>query len=447
MPWSVTKGGGNCAASKWAVVNKQTGQTMGCHDTQESANRQLAALNVNVKHSDPGGSMANPLHESTTLEKAADVAGLKSGRMLVQAISAGVGTSGYYSPEVLERAARDRLITRGTPLHVDHMSETERQDRPERSVNTIAGVFTSDIRYDSERRALVGDAQIFQPFRERLAEMAPYIGLSITGSASDIVEGEFEGRKVPVVEGLAAIDSVDFVTKAGRGGQVLLAESAQQNTAVIDHVNATYGQALSEVGLQIVRVTETANPDPAPEPVPPAELPAGTPPETPEPAAESAGPPPPTEEHNMPPDNAQGAPTGSPRQVIEAQVAEMRSEVAQMRARERARDVIAETLNDAWLTPSVVNRLTGELLVSLPIVNDALDEAALRESAARVRDTAEAEVAEALTAAGVGKPRGLGALTASAGGGKAEDITARLEESFKAQGMSPEAAKIAAKGR
>ena len=151
----------------------------------------------------------------------------------------------------------------------------------------------------------------------------------------------------------------------------------------------------------------------------------------------------------MPPDDTQGtqgAPTGSPRQVIEAQLASMRSEVAQMRGREQARSIIAEVLNDAWLTPSVVTRLTSELIESLPIVNDTLDEAALRGSATAARDRAESEVAEALTAAGVGKPRGLGALTTPASGGGA-DLTARLEESFKAQGMSPEAAKIAAKGR
>ena len=147
----------------------------------------------------------------------------------------------------------------------------------------------------------------------------------------------------------------------------------------------------------------------------------------------------------MPPDD-QGAPTGSPRQVIEAQLAEMRGQVAQMAARERARHIIAETLGDAWLTPSVVTRLTGELIESLPIVNDSLDEQALRDQTTAARDRAEAEVAEALTAAGVGRPRGLGALTESTGG-TGPDLTDRLEESFRALGMSESAAALAAKGR
>jgi hypothetical protein len=445
MPWSATKGGGTCPASKWAVVNKATGRTMGCHDSQESANRQIAALNANVTETQPGsgGPMPTPLHESTVLNEAADASAIRTGRMLVQAISAGVGTSGYYSPAVLERAAGDRLITRGTPLHVDHVSESERHDRPERSVNTIAGVFTSDARFDPERNSLVGDVQIFAPFRERLAEMAPYIGLSITGSATDVSEGEHDGRRVPVIEGLAAIDSVDFVTKAARGGEVLLAESAQQDSAVVDHVTETYGQALTEVGLRIVPVAPTAQESETPSTA------STDPPADPSPAAESAEPSTTSQEEPVTEtqqDAGGTAPTGSPRQVIEAQLAEMRGQVAQMAARERARHIIAETLGDAWLTPSVVTRLTGELIESLPIVNDTLDEQALRDQTTRARDRAEAEVAEALQAAGVGKPRGLGALTESSGG-RGPDLTADLEKSFRALGMSEAAASTAAKGR
>jgi hypothetical protein len=442
MPWQVTKGGGTCPASKWAVVNKQTGATMGCHDSRKSANKQLAALNANVTETEPGsgGPMPTPLHESTVLNEAADASAIRTGRMLVQAISAGVGTSGYYSPAVLERAAGDRLITRGTPLHVDHVSESERHDRPERSVNTIAGVFTSDARFDPERNSLVGDVQIFAPFRERLAEMAPYIGLSITGSATDVSEGEHDGRRVPVIEGLAAIDSVDFVTKAARGGSVLLAESAQQDSAVVDHVTETYGQALTEVGLRIVPVAPTAQESQT------SSTASTDPPPASEPAVESAPPSTPTTEEHQMPEQTQGAPTGSPRQVMEAELAERRSQVAQMAARERARDIIAETLRDAWLPPLSVSRLTGELIEALPIVNNTLDEQALRDRATRARDQLEAEHAQTLEAAGLGRPRGLGALTESSGG-RGPDLTADLEKSFRALGMSEAAASTAAKGR
>lgn len=166
--------------------------------------------------------MPKRLTETTPLSEAGTSTSTDRGTLRVQAISAGLGSSGYYSPAVLEQAATDQLIARGTFLHLDHPSETERHDRPERSVSTIAGVFTESATYDADTKALVGEVQLFEPYRERLMEMAPYIGLSISGSASDVTEGEHEGRKVPVIEGLAAIDSVDFVTRAGRGGQVLM---------------------------------------------------------------------------------------------------------------------------------------------------------------------------------------------------------------------------------
>lgn len=142
-----------------------------------------------------------------------------SGRMQVTCITPGKGSSGYYSPEVIEQAAKDRLIQRGTPVHFDHISESERTDRPERSVRDIAGVFTGDASWDGN--ALVGEVQIFKPYRDLVSEMAPYIGLSISGSATDITGDR-------VIEGLAHIDAVDLVTKAGRGGRVdQLLESAR----------------------------------------------------------------------------------------------------------------------------------------------------------------------------------------------------------------------------
>lgn len=158
------------------------------------------------------------------------------GRMRVHAITAGLGSSGYYSPEVLREAATNGLIAKGTPLFLDHASETERHDRPERSVRDIAAVFTEAASYDETHQALVGEIQVFAPYRDLLVEMAPHIGLSISGSATDVTEGEHEGRRVPVIEGLARIDSVDFVTRAGRGGRVVeLLESARATKRAIAH--------------------------------------------------------------------------------------------------------------------------------------------------------------------------------------------------------------------
>lgn len=44
MPYDVIQGGGDCAESEWAVVKQGTTESVGCHDTEESALQQVAAL-------------------------------------------------------------------------------------------------------------------------------------------------------------------------------------------------------------------------------------------------------------------------------------------------------------------------------------------------------------------------------------------------------------------
>jgi hypothetical protein len=44
MPWHIEQGGGDCAASQWAVIKDSDGSTSGCHDTREAALEQMAAL-------------------------------------------------------------------------------------------------------------------------------------------------------------------------------------------------------------------------------------------------------------------------------------------------------------------------------------------------------------------------------------------------------------------
>lgn len=142
----------------------------------------------------------------------------------IQIITPGWGSSGYYSPDVLERAAENRVIPAGTHMYFDHASDSERTDRPERSVRDIAAVLTEDATWDGT--GLFANADILGPHAELIEALAPYIGVSISGSATDTSIGEAEGRTGPIIEDLAHVASVDFVTRAGRGGAVLL-ESAR----------------------------------------------------------------------------------------------------------------------------------------------------------------------------------------------------------------------------
>lgn len=169
--------------------------------------------------------MGTVLREVTRLTKETVWSGGSGGsRRPIQIITPGWGSSGYYSAGVLERAAQNRVIPAGTHMYLNHASSSERKDRPERDVEKLAGVLAEDARWDGTR--LVAEADLLGANGELVETLAPYIGVSIDGSATDIVIGEAEGRTGPIIQDLAVITSVDFVTHAGRGGRVLL-ESAR----------------------------------------------------------------------------------------------------------------------------------------------------------------------------------------------------------------------------
>ena len=148
------------------------------------------------------------------------------GRMLVRLIDAGQGSSGYYPASTLQAAAESGVFGRGLHLYADHPGEAERLDRPERSIRDIAGVLTEDARYDDDSQALVAEARVFGAWAPIIAEMHDVIGLSIR-AAAEVSEGEHDGAHTTIVDRITEAASVDFVTRAGRGGKVLsLLESA-----------------------------------------------------------------------------------------------------------------------------------------------------------------------------------------------------------------------------
>lgn len=159
------------------------------------------------------------IKESGTLTK-------DGGRWLIQAISPGKGSSGSYPQEVLEAAAKDRVFPAGTMMMIDHATEAEDWSRPEGSIKDLAGVLTEDARWDDQYGALVAEAKIFEHWRPTLEALKDDIGLSIRASGE--VEESAEGR---IVKRLVEGRSIDFVTKAGRGGRVLeVLESARPST-------------------------------------------------------------------------------------------------------------------------------------------------------------------------------------------------------------------------
>lgn len=165
------------------------------------------------------------LRESTPLGEAR---GTQSGRrQRIKIITPGWGSSGYYGAPVLEQVGVDGLIPPGTHMYLDHPTATEDAERPERSVRDLAAVTVTTAVWDPVEHALMAETEVFAPYRETLAEQAPHIGVSIR--AAGLAEhGEAEGRTGTIITRITEVYSVDFVTAAGRGGEIVgLLESAR----------------------------------------------------------------------------------------------------------------------------------------------------------------------------------------------------------------------------
>lgn len=195
--------------------------------------------------------MRREIREATPTTKATPVAG-KPGRFLIQLISPGWGSSGFYSQAVLEAAAVDKVFPARTHMYVDHPTRTEEYDRPERTIRDLAAVLAEDARWDDGLKALVAEARVFGEYRVMLDELADDIGTSIR-SWCESEPGEADGKNGTIITSLVEGISCDFVTHAGRGGKILqVIESARATREATandtrDQLNAelteTYGTA------------------------------------------------------------------------------------------------------------------------------------------------------------------------------------------------------------
>ena len=157
------------------------------------------------------------------------------GSFLVQVISPGWGSSGYYSSEVLEAAGKAKVWPAGCHMYFDHPDAIEAEVRPERSVKDLAATLAEDARWDSSRGSLVARVEPVGLGKTVLADEAfrKAIACSVRASAEFVV-GEAEGRRGTIVKEIFAdtFNSVDFVTHAGRGGMVLESARAALDTDV-----------------------------------------------------------------------------------------------------------------------------------------------------------------------------------------------------------------------
>lgn len=174
----------------------------------------------------PAAVLQTALRETASKARISESEGAASNRRKITVIEAGWGSSGYYPIEVLERDI-PKVFPVGTHMYMNHPSESEDREQPERRVESLAAVFTK-VPW-REGNAMVTEAELFGTWEQVISERAAHIGTSIR-AIGEYHEGEADGKQGPIIDGLIEGISSDFVTKAGAGGKVgALVENARTN--------------------------------------------------------------------------------------------------------------------------------------------------------------------------------------------------------------------------
>ncbi|MFF5791124.1 hypothetical protein ACFY5D_03655 [Paeniglutamicibacter sp. NPDC012692] len=162
---------------------------------------------------------------STLIKEAAAATRTGPGRVMLTLITPGIGSSGEYTPEVLEQAAKDVVFPRGTQSHINHDTTIERMERPGGDLRNLAMVTVEDAVWQPDwvdpetgvKGRLAAESRVSSAWRDFVEEFGEFIGASVVASA-DIKETS-TGR---VVEKLypSKFNRCDLVTVAGRGGGI-----------------------------------------------------------------------------------------------------------------------------------------------------------------------------------------------------------------------------------
>lgn len=280
--------------------------------------------------------------------QAVNVTEASGGRMLVDIITPGWGSCGYYSKETLQEAATSNVFGKGLHMYLDHPTAADEHDRPERSVRDLAGVLDADA-VVTESGSLQATVRVFSQYRDVIAEMSDSIGVSIR-AMGEATNGEAEGRKGPLITSLSEAMSVDFVTQAGRGGKI---------AALLESKRALQLEALT--GETATNTTNT------PASTPPAGSTVGT---APAPTT--------TEETKVATEDQAG---DQARELTEAhaktqgELAEARSALARYKARDAALPLIGTRIDEAStkLQPAVRQRVVESTLRDVPVKDGQLD--------------------------------------------------------------------------
>ena len=143
----------------------------------------------------------------------------------IRVISPGTGTTAHYPTEALKKEAAK--FKPGTLMFWNHPTSAEERERPEGNLDNLAAILTSQGQWkdDGPKGAgIYAEAKVMADYAQKVEERAPHIGLSIRAGGIQDGDKVIDGK--PVLKEFSYIESVDYVTKAGRGG-LALAEAAR----------------------------------------------------------------------------------------------------------------------------------------------------------------------------------------------------------------------------
>ena len=155
-------------------------------------------------------------------------------------ISPGEGSSAIYTPEVLKKAAENGVFKKGAFMYWNHPTAAQEAARPEGDLDNLAAITTTDGVYQEngpKGPGVYATAKPMADYADKIEARAPHIGVSIRagGTSSGVsVNGK------PKLASIDYLESVDYVTRAGRGGMAL-AES-EKFTRLLESFNSTEGE-------------------------------------------------------------------------------------------------------------------------------------------------------------------------------------------------------------
>lgn len=362
----------------------------------------------------------------------------KDGTTLIKLIQPGWGSSGYYSEELLRRDIA-KAFPKGTHMYMDHPTVSQEKDRPERSIRDLAAVLTEDPHYDPKGKAGPGayaKAQVVSTYKQAIEDLAPHIGTSIRALGRS-EKGEAEGRQGPLITELTKGRSVDFVTQAGAGGQIVSLFESLRDQARADTIRTESDREGQKVPAELEEVTRAR-------------------------------------------DTAQRELTEARAALVTArgENAELRTGRARLQeqiAIHEARDLIIEALAKSDLPAFTHKRIADALVKDLPFVEQNQAECIAAKKAAGATQ-AEADAACANVAAsdrrldrekfgkvveaavtsereyiakvkGSGQIKGMGSSNGDGGGDADTKISESLADSLSVFGLKPETAKRVAGGK